>query len=158
MKVLGIDPGLKGALAFYDGTHLEVFDMPVHEITVNNKKKNRMDLYELARIIDSKSPIDFCIIEDVTASPQMGVTSSFSFGFSAGALQGVVAANFIPMERIAPRTWKKELKLTADKDSSRKRASEILPAYHHLWARAMDDGRAEAAILAYWYWNKKKAI
>jgi crossover junction endodeoxyribonuclease RuvC len=82
--------------------------------------------------------------------PAQGVTSAFNFGFAAGALQGLVAGNAIPMHLVAPLTWKRHYKLSADKDASRRRASQLFPAHSHLWARAKDDGRAEAVLLAYY--------
>jgi crossover junction endodeoxyribonuclease RuvC len=37
------------------------------------------------------------------------------------------------------------------KDGSRLRAIELFPNYGQLFARKKDDGRADAALLAYWY-------
>jgi crossover junction endodeoxyribonuclease RuvC len=37
----------------------------------------------------------------------------------------------------------------ADKTASRRLACQKWPAFSHLWARVKDDGRAEAALLAY---------
>lgn len=151
--ILGCDPGAKGALAIFDPANgdLEIFDTPVHIIKVGQSKKARIDLYELSRIIDSrKEKIKKAIIEIVHAMPAQGVSSSFSFGFSAGALEGIIAANFIPMDRVTPNRWKKHLNLNSDKDGCRRRASELMPRHAEKWARRMDDGRAEASLLA-WY-------
>jgi crossover junction endodeoxyribonuclease RuvC len=155
MKFLGIDPGLNGAIALYtqtcDSYDLETHDIPTHEITVNGRKRNRVDLHSLARIVANLAPgVELAIIEDVHAMPKQGVTSSFSFGFVAGAIQGVVAANNLRVQLVQPGPWKRYFGVTADKDSSRRCASQLFPAYSHLWARKKDDGRAEAAILAYY--------
>lgn len=151
---LGIDPGLSGAIAFYHtspGSILTIFDMPTLTLMRNKKQKRSVNLYELARIIDSiKTKISRAFIEDVTASPQMGVTSAFSFGFSAGVVQMAVAANFIPTTLVRPELWKKALHVPKDKDGARAAASKIFPAYVGLWARGVDDGRAEAALIAYY--------
>jgi hypothetical protein len=37
-----------------------------------------------------------------------------------------------------------------DKDVSRQRASALLPRHSGLWLRKKDDGRAEAALIAYY--------
>lgn len=163
--ICGVDPGLSGAICLLaEGGSVTFvknneptlgpiifFDMPIHEITVNGKKKRRLDLYALGKFFDEHSKnISRAIVEDVTASPQMGVTSSFSFGFSAGAIQGIIAANFISMARVSPRTWKKAMGLTADKDACRRQASEMYPGFCHLWGRAKDDGRAESLLLAHY--------
>ncbi|MBC7907617.1 MAG: hypothetical protein H7Y60_12860 [Rhodospirillaceae bacterium] len=42
------------------------------------------------------------------------------------------------------------LALPADKDGARARASQLLPAHAGLWCRAKYDGRAEAALIAYY--------
>jgi crossover junction endodeoxyribonuclease RuvC len=159
--ILGIDPGLYGAFALLNGNGdhpqgLEIFDMPVHEITVNGKKKKRADIYELARWLDAVQKshrIVKAVVENVHAMPKQGVSSSFSFGFVAGAIQGILAAHFLPIELVSPRKWKQAMGLTANKDAARRRASQLMPGFAEKWSRAKDDGRAEAALLAYW-WSK----
>jgi len=154
--VLGIDPGLSGALAILPYRKEEgvtIQDMPVHQIKVNGSKKRQIDLYELARWLDNatkKLVIKHAFIENPHAMPQQGVSSSFNFGFACGTAQMLVAAHLIPMTLVRPATWKKAMGLTADKDASRRRASQLMPEYSHWWGRAKDDGRAEAILLAYW--------
>jgi crossover junction endodeoxyribonuclease RuvC len=146
---MGVDPGLSGAIAVYrpgDG-HVQCFDMPTYEI----KGKRHVDLYGIARIVDTfHLQIKLAVIEEVGARPGQGVSSMFKFGFNAGAAQMAVAANFIPMRTVGPGVWKRAMGLPAgaDKDASRRRASQLLPHFSHLWARAKDDGRAEAVLLA----------
>jgi crossover junction endodeoxyribonuclease RuvC len=124
------------------------FDMPVHEITTNGKRKRQLDLYALGRIIDSNAAqIERAIIEAPHAMPGQGVTSCFNFGFNCGAVQGIIAANLIPMRLVAPATWKKAMGLSKDKDASRLKASQICPSASHLWCRVKDDGRAESFLL-----------
>ena len=55
-KILGVDPGLGGALAILiaDGS-LAVFDMPVHQLKRGGKNKHEIDRYELARLVDGRS-------------------------------------------------------------------------------------------------------
>lgn len=151
--ILGIDVGLSGAIALYNNQtqDIQILDMPTHEITINGKKKNRIDIYELARIIDARSEdIKHAFVEDVSASPQMGTTSAFAFGMGAGLVHGVVAACFIPMTLIRPQVWKKKLALSADKDMARRKASSLFPSHVEKWSRAKDHGRAEALLIAYY--------
>lgn len=156
--ILGIDPGLGGALALYQPQHpifaagyAEVIDMPTHTITVNGKQKRQIDLYQLARWIDMhSSDISLAVIEDPHALPGQGVTSSFNFGAACGIAQMAAASAMIPMHLVRPATWKKAMNLTADKDASRRRASMLFPQHSANWARAKDDGRAEAVLLAYY--------
>ena len=54
MIVIGIDPGLKGAIARLDteaGT-LDVQDVPTFELKRNNKTKREIDYHSLARLVD----------------------------------------------------------------------------------------------------------
>lgn len=154
---LGVDCGICGALALLNSENEEliIYDMPVHQIKVNNKNKRRIDLYELARLIDLHAKdIDKAFIENPSASPGMGVVSAFQFGYSCAAVQAIVAAHFISMKLLPPANWKKKMELPASKDACRKRASELMPRHCDKWQRVMDDGRAEAALIAYGGFHK----
>lgn len=155
--IAGVDPGLSGAVSVFrphDSLPVQVIDMPTHEITINRKKKRRLDLSALARFVDLYAKdIALVVIENVNALPAQGVTSVFNFGYATGAITGIFAANFVPMHSVVPSVWKRELNLSADKDASRALASRMFPAASHLWARKKDDGRAEATLLA-WYGAK----
>lgn len=146
--ICGIDPGLSGAIALYnalDEQVITIIDMPTYEI----KGKREIDLYALGRFFDMHAEsIKLAVIEKPGAMPQQGVSSTFKFGENCGIARMAVAAHFIPMKLVPPAQWKKAMGLTADKDSSRRLASQKLPAFSHLWARVKDDGRAEALLLA----------
>lgn len=157
-KILGIDPGLNGALALrFDGrpwevkqdeNEIEVFDIPTHLITVNGKKKKQIDLYAFARWIDvHRNTIKYAVIENPHSMPKQGVTSAFNFGFTCGVAQAMIASALIRTLLVRPATWKKQLGLSKDKDACRVRASERFPKYSSLWALAKHDGRAEATLL-----------
>lgn len=149
--ILGIDPGLSGALAFLDielGTCL-VVDMPVLEVKKGAGTAKQIDLSALAARIDEAN-IKHAYLERVSASPQMGVTSAFNFGLGYGAIRGILAASFVPTTLITPAEWKRALKCPTEKDGARARASELLPRFANLWPLKKHDGRAEAAMLAYY--------
>lgn len=148
--VVGIDPGLTGAVALVSHERqVEVVDMPTHELIVNKKKRRRLDLYKLAAFFDiNRTRISHAMIEEPGPMPHDGSVQAFNFGFVCGVAQAVVAAAGIPMNLVKPAAWKGAMGLTGGKDASRARASQILPEWAHLWARAMDDGRAEAVLLA----------
>ena len=148
--ILGIDPGLSGAVALYvaDTGALVVHDMPTLDLARGGKAKRELDAVELARLIDAAGPIAHAYIEQVGAMPGQGVSSVFSFGKSYGLALGVLAANFIPHTLVPPQRWKRALGVPAAKDGARARASQLLPAHAALWTRVKDDGRAEAAMIA----------
>jgi crossover junction endodeoxyribonuclease RuvC len=152
MIYIGIDPGLDGAIACFDPDkgHLSVVDMPVVEMLRNGKKKREVSaqmLSQLIRVVEHPCTATF---ERVNAMPGQGVTSVFSFGRSSGIVEGVLAAFAIPTSIITPQTWQKAADVRGGKDGSRQRAAELFPAYAGLFARKKDDGRADAACMA-WY-------
>lgn len=150
--ILGIDPGVSGALALYDpeGGLLDVHDMPVSERRMSNKKvKRSVDPYELSRLIDcwSKS-LGLAVIEQVGTRPGEGAVGAFSFGESFGVIRGVCCAHFIRVELVTPAVWKRAMGVKGDKDESRARASQLLPRSAGYWPLKKHDGRAEAALIA----------
>lgn len=152
--ILGIDPGLSGALAFYDpeANTLVIHDMPTFTVSVNNRQRRILDEDELARILHSNLLMQriAAVVENVHSMPEQGVASSFKFGVCFGAIRGVLAALQIPRAYVEPSVWKRHFKLTSDKDAARRRASELLPQHAHLWPLKKHDGRAEAALIAYY--------
>lgn len=150
--ILGIDPGLDGALALVKGRKVvAVHDMPTHTITVNDSKRREIDIAGLDALfaeLDALHGPFPALVEDPHAMPGQGVSSSFKFGVNCGIVKTLVFVHRIPVTYVRPATWKRRLGLTADKDAVRKRASELFPAAAHYFARKRDDGRAEAVLLA----------
>lgn len=143
--ILGVDPGLSGAMALYDvdGT-LEIVDMPTLQL-----KKRVVDEYALARIIDNwSSRIREVWLEQVGTRPGEGAVGAFTFGRGYGLIRGVCAANFLSIIDVTPATWKRALRVPAEKDGARAAASRAFPRHAEMWARVKDDGRAEAALIA----------
>lgn len=153
--IIGIDPGLSGAIAVVDGTTLRcVHDMPVVPVRWLNKTRNEVSGAQLYRLLaEVASMVDgtTVVLEDVSSSPQMGATSAFRFGQGYGVVQGVVAACGYRLEQVRPAVWKRDMGLNRNKAASRGLACRLWPDQSDLFARAKDDGRAEAALLAEWY-------
>lgn len=155
---IGADPGMSGALACMimeseAPLHgLSVHDMPFVEVS----GKKRMDFWQLAQILGlwvSMFDVQGATVEDVHAMPKQGVTSSFNFGFSAGALQQAFASAGIRVTLIRPATWKAIYGLKGGRENkglSRDKATKLFPKFTALWTRVKDDGRAEAALLAHY--------
>ena len=154
MIVIGIDPGKSGAIAFLDNGRLtHVADMPVVGNIIS--PHTLTNLIEWSAELDNGEPATV-VIEDVHAMPKQGVTSSFSFGRSIGVAEGVVAALGHPTIYVTPARWKKALGLTSDKGMCRRRAIETWPHMAAHFQRAKDDGRAEAALIAWWHWTTQQ--
>ncbi len=149
MIVLGIDPGLSGALAFYDTVSeaLVVMDMPTVEVTRNGKSKREVSPALVADMVAGKG-IEKAFMERVSAMPGQGVSSMFSFGRSSGVVEGVLAAYEIPTTLVTPQAWMKAMGVRAGKDGSRERAMQLFPQYSTAFSRKKDDGRSDAALIA----------
>lgn len=150
MKILGIDPGVNGGLAivFVNGDSMaqliDAIDIPVTGV----KSKQRVDVLALRTWVQLHRP-QHAYVERGQAMPKQGASSGFKYGRAIGAIEAVIMCCEIPMTIIEPSTWKKFHALrSGDKETSRQRALQLFPAAHALFARKMDHGRAEAALIA----------
>lgn len=150
MMILGIDPGAGGALAFIDTEHwlLALYDMPHFTEVVNGKNRKRVDIDRLVQIIREHQPVKKISTERVHAMPQMDVKSIFTFGRFYGQLEMLAAAEGIEFKDTDPAVWKRKMGVNSDKDLSRHRASQLVPAAASLLTRKTDHDRAEAIMLA----------
>ena len=143
--VIGVDPGKSGALAAIDLDTLAlcaIEDMPVVDGRVTPAL-----LADFARRT-GWDEIYGVAVEFVRSSPQMGVTSAFSFGYAYGVAVGFFAAHW-PCAEVVPSVWKPTYHLTGKgKDASRAAAISLWPSSAALFKRVKDDGRAEAALIA----------
>lgn len=151
MIILGIDPGVSGAFAFFDinNGNLTVVDMPFGIVERNGKTKKEVSPHLLYDIIASRE-IAFSVIERVGAQPGQAASSMFQFGRSVGMIEGALAALRRPVHYVAPPVWRRVAGVRGGKDGSRARAMEVFPAFAPLFGRKKDDGRAEAALIAYY--------
>ena len=130
MRVIGIDPGLSGAIAVLeDKKVLSIFEMPV--MSEGKKNKRQLNSALLVNIIKQnmkKNEEIVVVVEQVNAMPGQGVTSMFNFGQTFGAIKGVCAALGLPIYFVRPSKWKKHFELiNSSKDSSRTKAIEMYP-------------------------------
>ena len=146
--ILGIDVGMKGALAFYSNDNLIIHDMPIHEIVRGKKKRNRIDIQVLLSMLEGHGFIDHAFIEQVWAQPGNGAAAAFTYGFGCGALECAIASAGIPFTYVTSMKWKKAMSCPKDKDAARMRASQLLPQFSDEWPLKKHDGRAEAALIA----------
>lgn len=143
--VVGIDPGLTGALAALTGTgdYGESMDMPHAD--------GRVVVADVGDFLVSLAEVKMVVIEQVHSMPKQGVVSTFKFGRSYGCIEGIVAALGFPVTEITPQRWKRRMGVTADKESARAKAIELWPEARGDFARKKDCGRAEAALIAKWW-------
>jgi crossover junction endodeoxyribonuclease RuvC len=151
VTVIGIDPGISGALAALDsGGNLVVEDFPTHAVRTSlGRARHELDLVQLARFIqDISAAVDHVFIERVNAMPGQGVTSMFRFGYAAGAVHGVIAALGLPFTFVPPQIWQRAQGVGAGADAARQRASQLFPQYAAELARKKDQHRADATLIA----------
>ena len=142
--VMGVDPGISGAVAFYytqAPERISVYDVPV--------AGGEIDAAGLANMIATDRP-DAAMVERVSAMPKQGVTSSFNFGKAYGYVLGVIGTMRVPLHQVAPGRWKKALGLTADKEQCRLRAIQLFPAVADQFRLKSHHGRAEAVLIAFY--------
>ena len=151
MKVVGIDPGLKGAIAILqDKKVLSITDMPVMADGKKNKRQlNNAQLAEILRKNTSEGDEISIVVEQVNAMPGQGVTSMFNFGQTFGAIKGVCAALQLPIFFVRPSKWKKYFELiNSSKDSSRTKAIEMYPYLSDQLAKKKDVNKSDAILIA----------
>lgn len=163
MRVIGIDPGLNGALAcVWNGQLMHVEDMPVEEKsggTVKRRVSGALLAELLRRWMDDATLV---CIEDVSAMPGQGVASVFSFGDTAGCIRGVCQALALPIQLVVASKWKRDMGLSstskepaqARKDRARTLATQMFPSHAGLWSARAHADRAEAVLLAKWAFSK----
>ncbi len=148
--IIGVDPGLNGAIALVDGEKLvNVLDMPV--IPKPTGKGNEINGYFLADIIREMifRGATCMWIERVGAMPRDGKAGAFSFGRAAGAPYYIAATLNLRCRQVAPITWKRHHRLLRqDKQQSRALALSMWPAMRDQFRLNRHVDRAEAALIA----------
>ena len=161
MLIIGIDPGISGAICFFeDGQIKEIIDMPVMADGKKNKRQiNGPQTYNeiLKRINKFQKKDIIVVIEQVSAMPGQGVTSMFNFGQSFGVLKGICSAMQLSMFFIRPAKWKKYFGLIkTEKDASRTKVIEIFPYISSQLSRKKDSNKADAILIASYFYNTYK--
>lgn len=159
LVIAGIDPGKTGALAISspDGHH-DFFDVPlIFEGKSSTSTKPAWGLWhtEWSNALEFAC-VDLVMIELVTggqSGKKQGAQSMFNFG---GVLRfaHAIALGVRPRPRVefvTPAVWKGKLGLlNSGKGASREKCRTIYPGTATFLARAKDDGRAEAALIAHY--------
>ena len=158
MKVIGIDPGLSGAIAVLDDKKvLKIIDMPVMAEGKKNKKQlNSAQLVNIIKDNTKNCEEAIVVVEQVNAMPGQGVTSMFNFGQTFGAIKGVCAALELPIFFVRPSKWKKHFELlNSSKDSSRTKVIEMYPAISNQLSKKKDVNKSDAILIARFYYETR---
>ena len=155
--ILGIDPGLGGAMAIYSTKSF----ICVHDIP--RSIDSGIDAVALAALVDRLNrayPGITAVVERVSSMPRQA--GAFAFGLSTGIIHGCLASAGIPFELVSPSVWKAKMGLTKfpdetyaeNKTRARALATQLFPALAPQFKRVKDDGRAEALLIAVYWANK----
>lgn len=139
MILLGIDPGVHGAFA--------VLDTDENGVAVTDMPDTTLGLIDL---IDRLPSIRLCMIEKPFYPKIIGSANVAKIAMAYGKIIALLAHRGIPVAEVRPADWKAALNLGTSKAASRELASNLFPDQADQWARVKDDGRAEAALIA-WY-------
>ena len=167
MYIIGIDPGLTGAIADSGG---RVFDLPTK---MKGKGggiiKNHIDgdqvynilMHLISSVTDVNAHIKIYIEEQVYRKkfkpkfagggeiPQGG-SSIFSLGDSYGAIRTAAELTRADVVTVMPAAWKKKLVLSPDKEECRAKAIKLFPQSVNELKRKKDHNRAEALLLTHY--------
>ena len=154
MKLIGIDPGLSGAIAILeDKKVIKLLDMPI--MAEGKKNKRQLNSAQLVTIISENIKANeevAVVVEQVNAMPGQGVTSMFNFGQTFGAIKGVCAALDLPIFFVRPSKWKKYFELiNSSKDSSRTKVIEMYPSLSNQLSKKKDVNKSDAILIARFY-------
>lgn len=152
MNTLGIDPGLRGALALLDsdGKLVELIDMPTLAVT---RSRRQLDTHELVGKLEDWHAFEGpfrVVLEQAIVMPGQGSSSGFKTGVGFGVVLGILAAQKIPHEAIPPQRWQKALFGKVDKgtakDHAHAMASKLYPCAD--LGRRKSQDRSDALCIA----------
>lgn len=161
IRIIGIDPGIKGAFCVLEIENpaskpklITIKDFPVIS-SIRNKAtgamKNNIDLPSLSFLLEQySSEVKMALIEDVgRMQTQADPIRSFTFGFATGSVHGILASLGIKIEMVRPDVWKASLGLDSNKKKSLDLARRLYPESEKYINLMKHDGRAEALLLAH---------
>ena len=154
MIIIGIDPGINGAISIVENKKiLEVYDTPT--MIDGKKNKRQINSAQVTNIIKERLNVGkevVVVVEHVNAMPGQGVTSMFNFGQSFGVIKGICAALSLPIYFVRPTKWKKYFNLIkTNKDASRTKVIETYPEISSKLHRKKDSNRADAILIALYF-------
>jgi hypothetical protein len=159
MKVIGIDPGAKGAFAIVDHGRLtltETLPKTCGELSIKRFVK---------RLRELSMGVDYVLIEKVHSIPGASSKSTFQFGVNVGFCTFAAQMADLPIEYVEPKKWQKHyfhgavrlFKKGTDKVDTKamaaREARELFPDHNFfLTTRATKphDGLVDAALIAYY--------
>ncbi len=159
-RVIGIDPGLAGAIAVIGDGFAVAWDTPVLEVKNGKKRRREYEVPAMLELLCEAMDETYrpngprppatnvtAVIEAVSPMPKEGVVSASRSGYGAGLWHALLVALEVPFRVVHPAVWKRAAGLIGkDKAYSRLVAGQRFPGIE--LGRVKDHGRAEALLLA----------
>lgn len=162
---VGVDPGKSGAIAVIRSPrNLSLYKIPVTTIRTpkRGRTKGGAKRYSVATHIDLPGLRDVFLeisqevsgdtevlvfLEEVSAGPNDGRVSAFSFGKTAGMIEAAIACANLPYEMVRPNVWRPAMVgRGTSKDESIRIARRLFPTAE--LPNKSDEGKAEALLIA----------
>lgn len=144
-KVIGIDPGLKGAAIFLDQDgHIRDTEL------MTTFAESPASFFEFL----SRNKPAHVFLEKAQSMPKQGVTSMFSYGQGFGRIMGWLDSTLVPYTLISPIVWTKVMHRGCDghdaKAKSKQAAQRLFPHEDFVadGCRTMHMGLVDAALIA----------
>ena len=154
--IIGLDPGLTGAMALLD------LDGDLLDAMCFDSADGRL-FYRLSAsrfgLWHQTHNVRMVVVENVHSMPKQGVSSTFKFGRATGAVEMMAPMLQLPMDYITPATWKRVQGLTGkEKDAARLMALRLWPQQGNCFQnKRAGQAVADAALLAL-AWLKKNPL
>lgn len=129
-KVIGIDPGVDGGIAFFDGESLQLFEMPSFEIQTKlskpKKLKSGLKTHKKERYISTRGLLDLLvyqlgisdctvIIEDIASFYGISASVNFKMGYNLGMIHALLDIHATEYHLVKPSIWQKKIWTDDDK-------------------------------------------
>jgi crossover junction endodeoxyribonuclease RuvC len=149
VRVVGVDPGLDGALAVVtEFGVVSVHDLP----TIGGGPDGRRQLDALAfrDLLVEIGQVAMVVVEQLHAMPKNGSQTAFSQGDTFGVIRGITQAFDRPLTIIGRAAWHKAVGFPsgAGKEWALAKVRAEHPEVADRLARKMDADRAEAVLIA----------
>lgn len=153
MIVIGIDPGLTGAIAFLSHNRPpDVVDLPTVPIEGGGTVRRRLHAPALRSLIRERCPATepvLVVIEDLSAGGRDSSAQTVGSQYrTRGCIEATLELLGLKPHVVHARTWKKFYALDSDKGRALRLARELYPSLEGALRRACDHNRAEAVLLA----------
>jgi hypothetical protein len=152
MLVVGVDIGLKGAIAVMDNDRAirAVADAPI--IRGGKNKRDLMDIDGMVEVLSGYADADLIVLEQSSTRPHQSAQSGLKTGFGAGLWVGACSALRATYVSVRPQQWQRSV-LAGQPGEGKERAIGYVqrrwPSAPIYGPRgAVKDGRCDAICIA----------